>query len=60
MTYLRIVIPVYLACFQVTHRRPRVVPPGTAVTRSDNISQDVDMATIRLNYRFGGPIVAKY
>jgi outer membrane immunogenic protein len=31
-----------------------------AVTRSDYISQDVDMITVRLNYRFGGPIVAKY
>jgi outer membrane immunogenic protein len=31
-----------------------------AVTRSDNISQDVDMVTARLNYRFGGPIVTKY
>jgi outer membrane immunogenic protein len=37
-----------------------VGPPGFAVTRSDNISQDVDMGTVRLNYRFGGPIVAKY
>ncbi len=29
--------------------------PATAiaVTRSDNISQDVDMGTVRLNYRFG-------
>jgi len=25
-----------------------------AVTRADNISQDVDMGTVRLNYRFGG------
>jgi outer membrane immunogenic protein len=31
-----------------------------AVTRSDNIRQDVDMGTIRVNYRFGGPVVAKY
>jgi outer membrane immunogenic protein len=31
-----------------------------AVTRSDNIRQDVDMGTVRLNYRFGGPIVTKY
>jgi outer membrane immunogenic protein len=30
-----------------------------AVTRGDNISQDVDMGTVRVNYRFGGPIVAK-
>lgn len=36
-------------------------PPSTiAVTRSDHIKQGVDMGTIRLNYRFGGPIVAKY
>src|SRR5258708_1556225 len=41
---------------------PSVVFPTSAiaVTRSDNISQDVDMGTVRLNYRFGGPIVAKY
>ena len=31
-----------------------------AVTRSDNIGQGVDMGTVRLNYRFGGPVVAKY
>ncbi len=31
-----------------------------AVTRSDNIRQDVDIATVRVNYRFGGPVVAKY
>jgi outer membrane immunogenic protein len=28
--------------------------------RIDRIKQDVDMATVRLNYTFGGPIVAKY
>lgn len=31
-----------------------------AVTRSDNIRQDVDMGTVRVNYRFGGPVIAKY
>ena len=32
-----------------------------AVTRSDAIKQDVDMGTLRLNYRFGaGPVVARY
>jgi outer membrane immunogenic protein len=31
-----------------------------AVTRSDNIRQDVDMGTVRVNYRFGGPFAAKY
>jgi len=36
-------------------------PPFTgAVTRSDNIGQGVDMGTVRVNYRFGGPVIAKY
>ena len=34
--------------------------PIAAVTRSDNIKQGVDMATVRVNYRFGGPAIAKY
>jgi outer membrane immunogenic protein len=28
--------------------------------RSDNIRQGVDMGTVRVNYRFGGPVIAKY
>jgi outer membrane immunogenic protein len=41
---------------------PSVTFPASAiaVTRSDNIRQDVDMGTVRVNYRFGGPVVAKY
>jgi outer membrane immunogenic protein len=41
---------------------PNVTFPvsAIAVTRSDNIRQDVDMGTIRINYRFGGPVVARY
>jgi outer membrane immunogenic protein len=41
---------------------PNLTFPATniAVTRSDNIRQDVDMGTVRVNYRFGGPVVAKY
>ena len=41
---------------------PNVTFPASniAVTRSDNIRQDVDMGTVRVNYRFGGPVVAKY
>jgi len=36
-------------------------PPFTAaVGRSDNISQGVDIGMIKVNYRFGGPVVAKY
>jgi outer membrane immunogenic protein len=38
-----------------------VFPPfNGAVGRTDNISQGVDMATVRINYRFGGPVIAKY
>jgi outer membrane immunogenic protein len=36
-----------------------VVPAGATV-RSDRISQDVDMVTARINYKFGGPVVARY
>lgn len=35
------------------------IPVG-ALSRVDSIRQDVDMATIRLNYRWGGPVIAKY
>jgi outer membrane immunogenic protein len=31
-----------------------------AVTRTDTIKEDVDMGTVRVNYTFGGPVVAKY
>ncbi|MGJ4888759.1 outer membrane protein [Bradyrhizobium sp. HKCCYLR20261] len=33
---------------------------GAVFTQNDNIKQDVDLFTARLNYRFGGPVVAKY
>ncbi len=33
-------------------------PRGVATRNS--ISQDVDMVTARVNYRFGGPVFAKY
>jgi outer membrane immunogenic protein len=29
-------------------------------TREDRIKQDVDLVTVRVNYRWGGPVVAKY
>jgi hypothetical protein len=40
---------------------PSVTFPASAiaVTRSDNIAQGVDMATVRVNYRFGGAAVAR-
>ena len=37
--------------------------PGFTVvgtSRIDNIRQDVDMGTVRVNYTFGGPVVARY
>jgi outer membrane immunogenic protein len=33
---------------------------GGGFSRSDNVNQDVDIGTVRVNYRFGGPVVAKY
>jgi outer membrane immunogenic protein len=35
------------------------VVPGFP-SRGDTIRQDVDVVTARINYRFGGPVVAKY
>ncbi|UPK31254.1 hypothetical protein [Bradyrhizobium sp. 195] len=34
--------------------------PLAAFSRTDRISQDVDIVTARVSYRFGGPLVAKY
>lgn len=34
--------------------------PLGAVTRSERISQDVDIGLIRVNYRWGGPLIAKF
>jgi len=34
--------------------------PAAAVTRTDSVKQDVDLASVRVNYRWGGPVVAKY
>ena len=28
--------------------------------RTESIRQDIDMGTVRLNYTFGGPVIAKY
>lgn len=36
------------------------IAPVGAFSRGDTIRQDIDMVTARVNYRFGGPIVAKY
>ena len=36
-----------------------IVPVG-ALSRINNIGQDVDLVTVRVNYRWGGPVIAKY
>ena len=34
--------------------------PGGLFFGNDRVDQDVDLVTARLNYKFGGPIIAKY
>lgn len=36
------------------------ITPPIVFSREDRIRQDVDLATVRVNYRWGGPVVAKY
>jgi outer membrane immunogenic protein len=33
---------------------------GGVLVQADHIKQDVDLGLVRLNYKFGGPIIAKY
>lgn len=42
------------------HHDVTFTDPAGVFTRTDRISQDVDMGLVRLNYRFGGPLVARY
>jgi len=46
--------------FMGNHSLNFVAVPAATVSRTDSIKQDVDMATVRLNYRWGGPVIAKY
>ena len=48
--------------FMGTHNKNfvSVFPIAGLNTRNDNIRQDVDLVTVRVNYRFGGPVIAKY
>jgi outer membrane immunogenic protein len=34
--------------------------PAAAFFSTDRIRQDVDLVTVRVNYRWGGPVIAKY
>ena len=33
---------------------------GVLPVAADRIRQDVDLVTVRVNYRWGGPVIAKY
>ena len=37
-----------------------VIAPAGTLFGTDRIRQDVDLVTVRINYRFGGPVVARY
>jgi outer membrane immunogenic protein len=37
-----------------------VDPVVGGVVGVDRIRQDVDLVTVRVNYRWGGPVIAKY
>jgi outer membrane immunogenic protein len=47
----------FLGSRDLTFSGPFALPPFLPIER---IHQDVDMGTIRVNYRFGGPVVARY
>jgi outer membrane immunogenic protein len=34
--------------------------PAGVFSRTDTIKEDVDLFTVRLNYRWGGPVVSRY
>jgi outer membrane immunogenic protein len=42
------------------HRNVSFTTPGGVFDGTDRIGQDVDMVTARINYRWGGPVIAKY
>jgi outer membrane immunogenic protein len=46
--------------FEGRHSMTFTTPAGGALLSTYRSGGDIDLATVRLNYRFGGPIVAKY
>jgi outer membrane immunogenic protein len=46
--------------FMGTHSDTFTFVSTNLLSRVDSIKQDVDMATVRVNYRWGGPVIAKY
>ena len=49
----------FMGRHDVTLTSNGVTPVGT-FSRTDRIGQYVDLITARINYKFGGPIIAKY
>jgi outer membrane immunogenic protein len=49
----------YNHLFIATNNTNMVTPAGTLIT-SDRIHGDADLVSVRVNYRWGGPVVAKY
>jgi outer membrane immunogenic protein len=41
-------------------RTVQAATPAGAFSATDRIKQDVDLGTVRVNYRWGGPVIAKY
>jgi outer membrane immunogenic protein len=50
----------YNHIFEGRHDATFTRPDGSALGSLYRTGGDIDLATVRLNYRFGGPIVAKY
>jgi outer membrane immunogenic protein len=46
--------------FMGTHSLNFLSTATNVFSRTDSIKQDVDMATVRVNWRWGGPVIAKY
>jgi len=44
----------------ITMASTGAIAPAGALIRIDRIRQDVDVVTARINYKFGGPVVARY
>jgi outer membrane immunogenic protein len=42
------------------HATGNFAAPAGTFSATDRIRQDVDLVTLRVNYRFGGPVIAKY
>jgi outer membrane immunogenic protein len=41
-------------------RNVQAATPAGAFSTTDRIKQDVDLGTVRVNYRWGGPVISKY